>query len=120
MNEQNNALKRNGTSTSSRTSSSSTNTQRQQQQQQQQHNPPYAIRIDSLEEDTSTAPITESNSHEDLIVRDPDEDEELAEDGEGGRGSSRHSRLFTSATQQFPRKSNQSAVTPTAWLVLFI
>uniref|UniRef100_A0A1I8PA10 Anoctamin n=1 Tax=Stomoxys calcitrans TaxID=35570 RepID=A0A1I8PA10_STOCA len=57
-----------------------------------QHPPPYAIRVDSLEEDPSTAPITESNSHEDLIVQDPDNEE--------GNARTTH---YKEATQQFPR-----------------
>lgn len=82
MSERNNALKRPG----SRDSSSNT-----------QHPAPYAIRVDSVEEDTSTtAPITESNSHEDLIVRDPDEEEE--------RVLNRQHHHQYSAVQQFPRK----------------
>lgn len=87
MSERNNALKRPG----SRDSSSNT-----------QHPAPYAIRVDSVEEDTSTAPITESNSHEDLIVRDPDEEEE--------RVLNRQHHHQYSAVQQFPRMFNLTLV----------
>ncbi|XP_075159793.1 anoctamin-5 [Haematobia irritans] len=84
MNEQNNGRLQ---QSDSRESSSSN--------RQRQHIPPYAIRVDSLEEDVSTTPITESNSHEDLIARDPDDEE--------ANTKRKHDHSRYTSTQQFPR-----------------